>query len=47
MQQTCTKGVQFLAQLGGDGDLLGIVREIKIWPYYQMIDAQTSICPKR
>ena len=30
----------------GQDDPLGIVQEIEIWPYEQMIYAQTSICPR-
>ena len=33
-------------QLINPGDLLGIVQDIKIWPYYQMVYAQTKIGPK-
>ena len=31
MLQTSVKG------LGGEGDLLGIVQEIEIWPFYQIV----------
>ena len=31
--------------MGGEGDPLGIVQEIEIWLYYQMVNAQTRICP--
>ena len=30
---------------GWEGDAQGIVQEIEIWPYYQMINAQPKICP--
>ena len=30
----------------GEDDSLGIVQKIKIWPYYQMVYAQTRIHPK-
>ena len=29
-----------------EGDLLGIVQEIKIWSYYQIVYAQTRICSR-
>ena len=31
--------------MGGKGDPLGIVQEIEIWPYEQMVSAQPRICP--
>ena len=31
--------------MGGKGDPLGIVQEIWIWPYEQMVYAQPSTCP--
>ena len=34
MQQTDRKEIQKQAYLGGKGDPLGIVQEMKIWPYY-------------
>ena len=36
MQQIGTKGIQDYVWLSGEGDLLGTVQEIKIWPYYKM-----------
>ena len=30
--------------LGGQGNPLGIVQEIEIWPYEQMVYAQHRIC---
>ena len=33
--------------LSGKGDPLGIVQEIKIWLYYQMISVQTKISPRK
>ena len=45
MLQTSSKGVQNSTQLGGKGELQQIVYEIKIWPYYQMVYAQTRIIP--
>ena len=30
---------------GGEGDSLGIVQEIEIWPYYEMVYAQIRIRP--
>ena len=32
--------------MGGEGDPLGIVQEIEVWPYKQMIYAQPGICPR-
>ena len=32
--------------MGGKGDPLGIVQESEIWPYDQMVYAQTRICPR-
>ena len=32
---------------GEKSDPLGIVQEIEIWPYYQILHAQSSICPGR
>ena len=29
--------------IGGEGDPLGIVQEIEIWQYYQMVHTQTRI----
>ena len=43
---TRTKWVQDKALLDGKGDPLGIVQEIEIWPYYQMVYAQTRICSR-
>ena len=33
-----------ISNLGGEGDPLGIVQEVKIWPYEQMVYAQPRIC---
>ena len=45
-QQTGIEEVQIQAQLGRNGNRLGIVRMTKIWPYWQMVsrrkDAQNS-----
>ena len=46
MQQTGTKGIQKRARPGGEGDPLGIVQEIKIWPYYQMVYTENRIHPR-
>ena len=43
MQKTSAKELQNEARLGGEGDPLEIVQEIKIWPNYQMVYAQTRI----
>ena len=37
--------IQNLVGLCKEGDPLGIVQEMKIWPLYQMINAQTRIRP--
>ena len=37
MQQTCTKGIQDLVWLGEKGDPLGIMQEVKILPFLQML----------
>ena len=34
------------ARSGGKGDALGIVQEIEIWSYKQIVYAQTKICPR-
>ena len=38
-----------LDKIGCEGDLqvTGIMQEIKIWPYYQMVHVQTRICPRK
>ena len=43
MQQTYTKGLQDLAWLVEEGELLRIVQKVKIRPYYQMVCAHTRI----
>ena len=43
MQHTGAKRVQDLTPLVVEGDLLGIVQKIKIWPSYWIIYAQTRI----
>ena len=45
MQQISAKRVSNSTWLGGKGDLLEIVQEIGIWPYKQMVYAQSRICP--
>ena len=40
MSQTRAKGVYDYIWLGGKGDLLGIMQENEIWPYYQMVYAE-------
>ena len=42
MQQISTKR---LDTTGEQGKPLGIVQEIEIWPYDQMVYAQPNICP--
>ena len=39
--------MQDCAWLGGKGDPLRIVQEIKIWPCWQMVFAQTRIYPSK
>ena len=47
MISKCNKLVQMVYKtrhiLGEEGDPLGIVQEIKIWPWYQMVHAQSII----
>ena len=43
IQNTISKAVQDKAWLSRKGDLLGIVQEVKIWPFYQIVYAQTRI----
>ena len=45
MQRISTEREQNKTWLGGKGDPLGIVQEVKIWPFKQMVYAQPSICP--
>ena len=45
MQQITTKREWDLTWLGGQGDPLGIVQEIYIWPYEQVVYAQPRIRP--
>ncbi len=40
MQQTNTKGMHYLAQLEGRGDLLEILQKIETWLCYQRVYAQ-------
>ena len=44
MQQTSAKKSTRLGTMGGEGDRLGIMKEIYIWLYNQMVYAQTRIC---
>ena len=45
MLQTGTKEIQKQASLAGEDDPLRIVQETVILPYWQMVYAQTKICP--
>ena len=45
MQQTSVKRVQDQTWLGGEGDPVRIMQEIKIWPHKQMVHEQTRIPP--
>ena len=47
MQKAGAKGIQDKALLGGKGDPLTNVQEIKIGPFYQMVWEQTRICPRK
>ncbi len=40
MLQTSAEGIQDKIWLGGEGDPLGIVQVIEIWPSEQMVSAQ-------
>ena len=46
MQQTEVKGIPDLAWLSGKGEPLVIVQAIKIWPFLQLVYAQTRISPE-
>ena len=43
MQETRAKRLQDHAWPGENDGLLGVVQEIKIWPYFQVTYAQTRI----
>ena len=45
MQQIGTKRAWDYALLGGQGDPLGIVQAVEVWPNEQMVYAQPRICP--
>ena len=45
MQQISTERIQDLAWSGKQGDPLGIVQEVEVWPYEQMVYAQHRIFP--
>ena len=47
MQETGTKGMQDSAQLIGEEDPLRTVQESDISLYWQMVYAQTRICPTK
>ena len=47
MQQICSEGIQEQVWLDEKGDPLGIVQEIRIKPYWQMVNAQARICPRK
>ena len=47
MQPISTERVQDKTRLGGQGDPLGNVQEIEIWPYEQMVYAQPSARPRK
>ena len=47
MQQGSIKRVKDLLQLGGKGDLLGIVKKIECWSHDQKEYSQAEICPKK
>ena len=45
MQQITPERVYDLTRLGREGDSLGFVLEIEVWPYEEMVYAQRRICP--
>ena len=47
MQQISTEGALDNTPLCGQRDSLGDVQKTEIWPYEQMVYAQTSSCPKK
>ena len=47
MQQISIERVYDYSQLGGQCDPQGIVQEIGIWPYEQMVYTQPWICPEK
>ena len=47
MQPNGTKGIQEYAWLGGIGNPLGIVKDIRIWPYWQLVYPQARICLRK
>ncbi len=47
MQQISKEGVQGETQLRGQGDSLGNVQEISIWPCQQIVYAPPSTCPRK
>ena len=47
MPQTGTIRIHDLTQKSGVCDPQGSATEIQIWPYYQMIYAQTSVFPRK
>ena len=46
MQQICIKRVQDKTLVGVEGVLQRLVQATEIWLYYQMVYAQTRICPR-
>ena len=47
MQQIGTEWVQGETRLSRQGDPLGMVQEIEIWPCQQMVHAQPNSCPRK
>ena len=45
MQHGCIERVYDKIRLCWQGDPPGIVQDIEIWPYEQMVYAQPKICP--
>ena len=45
MYQISTERLLEYIRLGRQGEPLGIVQEIEVWPYEQMLYAQPRICP--
>ena len=47
MEQTGAKGIQECTWLGGKGESQGLMQETKVWPIYEMSEAQTKIFPRK
>ena len=47
MQLSGPERIQEQVWLGGKDDTLGIMQEIKLWTYRQIVYAHTRICPEK